>query len=186
MFSEVGSISSLPMRRNAVCLLVMAALLACGGGDSDVEALQQQVDELQSQLDRVTTTTVAQPTTTTVAQTAPVSLTPAQENYCLDVTTVIAVPTASGGTKTRTETVTFFELAQQMDYLELPYGRPEWGQGVAKTPEEFILIVHVFAGVLSTDVGPALLDEWMLNMDGAGIDSSRAFDDVCLQAWELR
>ena len=88
----------------------------------------------------------------------------------------------------RPETEQFFDLAERMGYLNLPYQGEDWGQAVAETPEQFVQWVSAFSdeGILSLDVGTSMIDEWKRNLEESGASYEEAFIEVCLQAWELR
>lgn len=180
-----------PSRLLAVAM-ALTLVSACSGGDERITELEQELAELRDELATTTlpTPTSAEPPTTSTAPTTttspPIELTPAQEVHCLDLVSVVAVPTATGGRTPRPETVEFFTLASQMGYLDLPYNPPSWGQGTAETPREFVSITSIFAGAMSLNVGDAMLIEWARNLQGLGVSVEDAFVEVCLQAWELR
>ena len=118
--------------------------------------------------------------------TAEPSLSAAQEIYCEDLLTVVAVATATGGSTNRPETVTFLSLAERLGYLRLPYRGEGWPYGI-ETIEEFIFLTILESDhLLDPDVGDALIEEWRRNLEGAGADFESAFVETCLEAWQLR
>lgn len=174
---------------NSLVLTVALSLLsACTGDSARIEELERELAEIREEVSQTSTlpetTTTTEPTTTTT--TIP-ELTPAQQVYCADLVTVIAVPTTTGGRTARPETVEFFELAHQMGYLQLPYNPSHWGNAVAETPRDFVSFAHLFAGAMALDVGGALVVEWASNLASQGTTSvDTVYQEVCLQAWELR
>lgn len=172
------------LRFSAAIIFVATAFLgACASNDGSLLT----APPTSSQPVAVTTTSsTASPPSTTTTSTAIATLSPAQDVFCEDLLTVIAVPTVTGGRTIRPDTVTFFNLAERMGYLDLPYQSQGWGKAKATDPKSFVSVTHIFAGAMSTDVGDALKGEWRLNLEGVGIDYEQAFTEVCLQAWELR
>ena len=176
-----------PARITAAITAVLV-VTACGGDSARIDELEAELEELRTSTTQPTTTTIATTTTqpTTTTSTIP-ELSPAQAQYCADLLTEIAVPTATGGRTARPETIQFFELAHRMGYLQLPYNAANWGQAVAETPTEFVSLTHLFAGAMSLNVGEAMILEWANNLIEVGItDAGSIYEEVCLQAWELR
>jgi hypothetical protein len=170
-----------------LAVVLSLAISACGGQNERISDLESQLAELESQIEATTTTgaattsTAAATTTTTVLM-----LTAAQRVYCEDITGVVAVRTPTGGTRSRPETIQFFEIAHELGYLNLPYTRDSWGLAVAETPEDFVSTTHIFYGALSLDVGEAMRQEWLLNQILEDHSLDEAFTAVCAQAWDLR
>lgn len=165
-------------------LVLLAA--ACGGGDSDAMVPQMRIVSLvPTTSSSLASTTTIPPTITTMVP----ELTPAQEIYCEDLVTDVMVPTSYGGSQNRPETVVFFELAERLGYLDLPYLGEDWGQVVAHDADRFVSTVVIFEGSLFSDDNlDAFITEWTRNLQEAGVEVpfEQVFAATCLQAWELR
>jgi hypothetical protein len=77
------------------------------------------------------------------------------------------------------------EIAERLEYLNLPYAGEDWGLAKATDPKEFIFITSIFYGALSLDIDDALRQEWRRNL-GDDVPFETAFVETCLVAWELR
>lgn len=183
------------MQRLAPVLVFVLIVAGCSDSSDRIAELESQIGELEGQVEEAESTTTTSsptaistlpPTTTTTEPT----LSAAQETYCNDLTSEVAVRTETGGTRARPETVEFFDIAHRLGHLNLPYTGLTWGEARATTPEEFVDISRTFAGaVVETDAGESIRASWFVNLQSESsepVDFEAAYREVCLEAWELR